>query len=121
MIAMDKMQLTIMDVIEMVAVLNTGVGGIAAAMAMPGVIDPRDEPFRGGIGAADRQNMFIGMLSVDGMQVPVMQIIEVAVMRQGNMAAIDSVQVIMIVMHDFMSLGSSSGQEHAGSEKNSHQ
>jgi len=98
-VAMREMQVAIDQVIHMVAVRDhlmptagsVDVVGVVAGAAMGRGTD-------GGIGFADRNHMLIDMVAVGEVQVAIVQIIDVAIVTNGGMAAIWTVLVGMIGM-----------------------
>jgi hypothetical protein len=93
MIAMHKMQAAIMDEVDMRAVLHGHMLFARVAMRVSVCRHPGDQFLGLGIGGADIERMLIEMAVMREMEVAIVQIIDMARMGDGDMAAFGAVEV----------------------------
>lgn len=88
------MQMAINQIIHVVAVRNGGVAAVGTVNVLP-VVAVRSQRAFVGVDVADRNGMFIHVVAVRMMQMPVVEIIHVPVVHDGEMPAIFAVDVGM--------------------------
>jgi hypothetical protein len=99
MVAMRMMQVAINQIVHMVPMrhrLVAASGPMHVTRAVTGAAMLRSA--LAGIGRGDLDDMFIDVVAMDMMEMPVMQIVNMAVMMDGRMTAIRAVNMRMIGM-----------------------
>ena len=94
---MRMMQSTINQIIQVIAVGNSGVAAIGPVNVLP-VMAFRSKSAFVGVGVADGNRVFIHMVAVGMVQMAVMEIVHVPVVHDGDMPAIFAVDVGMIIV-----------------------
>lgn len=101
MVAMRMMEMSINQIVHMVAMRNSGVATIRAMNMLRRVfVGGKTRSAFAGIGRINSNRMFVHMVAVRMMQVAVVKIIHMAFMVHRRVSAIGTVDVRMIRMSD---------------------
>lgn len=95
-VAVRMMEMSSNEVVNMVAMRNSGVTAIGTMHVIRGVFFRRETGCASvGIGSADFNDVFVHMFAVRMMQVAFVKIIHVTIMHDGNISAAGAVRVRM--------------------------